>query len=145
MKNKVPDLGLELMNRDAFLQEYRLLDTDLSAEPIFEQTLQLAAKICKTKSAYISIVSNEKQFILCQIGKKLKTMRKEHSICQHTIEGEEVLVIPNTLKDDRTKELELVHDESAVRFYAGAPLINEDNTKFGAICVTEEKGATANN
>lgn len=139
MKYNISDTNLELIDRDAFLKEYGLIEVDLSAEPIFEQTLQLASKICKTESAYISIVSNEKQFILCQIGTELNTIKIEHSICQHTIKGDEVLVIPNTLEDERTKGLEIVNGADPIRFYAGAPLVNDENIKLGALCVSHVK------
>jgi len=127
------------LEMDKILLEYGFFDKEYPSETFFERTLQLATKICNTQSAYISILGDEYQYILSQVGKKLSIIRKENSICQYTIKGSNVLVIPDTHEDQRTKHLDVAKEEDPIRFYAGYPLIDEQDNKLGAFCVTDKK------
>ncbi len=131
---------MRFQDRDQLLRAYGLYENTYSPEPFFAQTLLLASKICDTPVAYISIIGDKQQYILSQYGAQLKTMDKKNSICQYTIEGEDVLIIPDTTKDVRTQSLEIVHDaKQPIGFYAGYPLIDEQNNKLGAFCITDKK------
>lgn len=121
--------------QDKSLTEYGLQQIMQSSEPFLKQTLQLASLICDTPVAYISILGDKYQYVIHQIGSDFELMLKEQSICQHTVKQEGILVIPDTKKDIRTNSLQITQE--TVGFYAGVPLIDEDDKAIGAFCVTD--------
>lgn len=83
-----------------------------------------------------SVVKNEVQLSLSE------TPRKD-SFCAHAIlEEGELFVVPDALLDARFRENPLVTDAPNFRFYAGAPLMDGDGYKIGALCVLDTKPRT---
>ena len=62
---------------------------------------------------------------------------KEDSICNVVIRQNDVIVIPDTLNDDRFKDIACVCDTPNIRFYMGAPLINTNGFALGTLCLVD--------
>jgi len=122
------------MDRTELIKSYGFVEQITSNENFLKESLDLAAKITGCQSAYISLLDDQKQYILSQNQSTLSTINVENSICQYTIKEEYLLEIENVKLDSRTKDLPLVQ-EGGIAFYAGSPLINSDNYKIGALCV----------
>jgi GAF domain-containing protein len=123
--------------RVAALNRYAILDTE--PEQSFDDLVILAAHICQTPMAMLSLVDDHRQWFKSKYGVQVPETSKEVSICAHAIQQGDLFVVPDTLQDSRFRENPLVTGEPHVRFYAGAPLINEEGFALGTLCVLDHE------
>jgi GAF domain-containing protein len=121
--------------RVAALDRYAILDSE--PEEAFDDLVVLAAHICRTPIAMLSLVDDRRQWFKSRVGVEVRETPKEVSICVHAIQQHELFIIPDTHEDPRFRDNPLVLGEPRVRFYAGAPLINEDGYALGTLCVID--------
>ncbi|SEC31714.1 sensor histidine kinase [Terriglobus roseus] len=131
-------IPLNEAERVADLHSYELLDT--LDERGYDDITFLAQYICETPVSLVTLVDTHRQWFKSAIGAgDLRETSRADSFCSHLIGGSSVLVVQDTLEDDRFSDNPLVTGELGIRFYAGAPLITPDGHVIGTVCVIDQK------
>jgi hypothetical protein len=85
-------------------------------------------------AAWVSLIDGDQQFYAANTSPVGRAVPLELTHCQYTVQGDEPLIVENSTKDERFKGNPLL-DQSQLRFYAGAPIKNEDGDNIGTFCV----------
>jgi GAF domain-containing protein len=123
--------------RLAALRATGLLDTP--SEERFDRLTRLASRFFAAPIALLTLVDRERQWFKSHVGLPERETPRESSFCAHTVLERRTLVVNDALIDDRFAENPLVVGEPRVRFYAGAPLMLNDGTCIGTLCVYDTR------
>ena len=135
MEPQLPENESARMNA---LRQYKILDTP--PEAAFDDAALLAAHICQTPIALVSLVDSDRQWFKSKIGLEIEQTERAISFCAHAIlEPDDVFVIPDAALDERFARNPLVTDAPHIRFYAGVPLVDRDGYPLGALCVLDHQ------
>jgi PAS domain S-box-containing protein len=115
------------------LFNYNILDTGPEEE--FDNITKLLAFICESPIALISLVDQDRQWVKSSFGFNPKSIPRKVSFCQHTIKGNDILEISDTLDSPEFRQNPFVANAPNIRFFAGHPLTTPDGYNIGALCV----------
>jgi len=107
------------------------------AEQAFDDVARLAADICGTEIALITLVDSDRQWFKARVGVDVTGTARDLSFCGHCIMKRTPLVVEDTLLDQRFADNPLVTGDPGLRFYAGVPLLVDEGSAVGAISVAD--------
>lgn len=109
------------------------------AEFAFDDIVDFATEITACPVAFVHFIDSEKQWAMAaaNVPRETSECQREDSICNVVIRQNDVVVIPDTLADDRFKDIGCVCDTPNIRFYMGAPLINTNGFALGTLCLVD--------
>jgi len=119
------------------LDEYNILDT--AEEKEFDNLAALAAHICEVPYAQINFIDRHRQWSKARYGVDFKEIPRNAGFCHHTIQYDQKMIIKDTSKDIRFKDMPFVQDDPGIRFYAGFNVKGPKDTNLGTVCVIGTK------
>lgn len=134
MKPRKPQNELE---RLAALRDYSILDTE--REVSLDEITALAAHICGTPIATVSLVDADRQWFKSQIGLHETETPRDISFCGHGILQEDLFTVADAAEDERFFDNPMVIGDPRIRFYAGAQLRNSAGLVLGMLCVVDKE------
>src|SRR5215203_5297155 len=117
---KITTTRLDEKQRLEAVQKYHILDTD--DEQDYDDIVELASQVCQTPIALITFLDDKRQWFKAKKGFSLRETDIQISFCTHTVKGDDILMVKDTIKDERFSDNPLVTSYPNVRFYAGVPI-----------------------
>ncbi len=116
------------------LRQYQILDT--SPEEAFDALTRLAANICETPVAFITLVDATRQWFKSKVGADITQAPLDVGFCPLVVQKQDILIIPDTFADQQFAVNPIVTTNPHVRFYAGVPLKIQGQI-LGTLCVID--------
>lgn len=133
-----PPLLANEADRLKALADYHILDS--APEQAFDDLAKLASLIYGCEIALVTFVDRDRQWFKARLNLAATETPREHSFCAHAIaEPTNLLVVPDATRDARFSDNPLVTGNPNIRFYAGAPVLNNDGLALGTLCVIDRK------
>lgn len=118
------------------LYSYDILDSMNEKE--YDDLTSLAAQICGTPVALVSLIDSERQWFKSAHGLTIRETSRDTAICSTAIENKhETLIVKDARLDERFSNYAVVQGELNVVFYAGVPLVDHDDHALGTLCVID--------
>lgn len=120
------------------LLEYDIMDS--LPEKEYDDITKIAAEICNASGSLIGLIDERRQWFLSKVGLEGTETERDFTFCSHAIlNPTEMMVVPDSSKDERFFDHPSVLGEPYVGFYAGVPLINSAGSALGTLCVIDKE------
>ena len=129
-------VGRQVSSREvaqAVLEQTGLLDA--AEADALHAVAELAAWICGTSMAAVSLVQDHRQFFAGAVGLAVRETAREDSFCAVAMQTpDRPLLVPDAHADPRFAANALVTGDLRIRSYAGVPLVAPEGVALGAVC-----------
>lgn len=123
--------------RQQAVKELGLLDTPPQAA--FDRITRIATRLLKTPISTLTLIDSEREWYLSFQGIAERQAPRSRSFCGHALLAEDVMIVPDALKDPRFDGNPMVVGPPYVRFYMGKTLYSRSGKRIGVFCVKDNK------
>ncbi|HDZ04062.1 hypothetical protein LCGC14_0133250 [marine sediment metagenome] len=135
LKPKIPQNEQQRLKA---LKSFNVLDT--LEEQEYDAITRIAADICNTPIALVSLIDEDRQWFKSHHGIDASETPRDLAFCAHAVNTPDSLLLVNDAnKDERFFDNPLVTGGPQVQFYAGAPLNTKEGESIGTLCVIDTK------
>lgn len=135
---KAPQIPRTEMERLEILRSYEVLDTP--PEPEYDDITRIAAQICGTPIALISLVDKDRQWFKSRQGLEAAETPRAISFCGHAINTpNQLFEVQDATLDERFQDNPLVISDPEVIYYLGSPIVAPNGEALGTLCVIDHK------
>jgi PAS domain S-box-containing protein len=117
------------------LWRFDILDT--APEQAFDDLTRLAAQICGTPIALVTLADESRHWAKSATGTVPREMPRDIAFSEYAIHESGPLVVPDARADARFAAHPLVVSEPYVRYYAGVPVRTPEGLALGTLCVMD--------
>ncbi|WP_300395616.1 sensor domain-containing diguanylate cyclase [Henriciella sp.] len=114
-----------------------ILDTP-NEEP-YDRIVRLVRAIFRVDIAFIAIIDAHRQWYKAISGMEGEEAPLNETFCLHTLNKNEMMVIPDASKDPVFSNNPFVAGKTNIRFYAGVPLKTRKGFAVGTLCAIDRK------
>ena len=131
-----PAIPVDEAVRLTTLRSLHILDT--APEERFDRLTRMAKRMFGVPIVLISLVDERRQWFKSCQGLEVSETARDISFCGHAILGDDILMVPDALADERFHDNPMVTGGPKIRFYAGCPLwVN--GRKLGTLCLIDSQ------
>ena len=107
-------------------------------EKAFDDITDLAAQICETSIALVSLINDGRQPFKSKHAIDADQVSRAVHFCEQTIaRPNELFVVPDASNDEGFDDTPMAIDETQIRFFAGAALLSPEGDALGTLCVID--------
>jgi PAS domain S-box-containing protein len=123
------------LNRLHILKQYEVIDS--VPEKALDDLTAMAAEICGTPMALITIVDDQRVWFKAKFGVDVPEIPSKGAFCAKALSYRDLLIVPDAKEDARFVDNALVTGEMGLRYNPGAPLISPEGIALGTLCVID--------
>lgn len=118
----------------------RLHVVDTLPDAVYQDLVQLAATVCDTPIAVVSLIDRERQWFKARVGLEGHETTRDVAVCDHAIQRpDQLMEIPDLAADARFADFPIVTSDAKARFYAGMPMVTAEGQAIGTVCVVDHE------
>lgn len=125
------------VHRVAALQRFEALDEAVGED--FDFLAQVAARLCGTPYAFMTLVDSERTWFNASSGLDIGSQPRAQSYCSLAVLGDDFTEIGDLANDARTMNMPLTLQEPKMRMYSSIPLRTSAGYAIGTMCVMDTR------
>jgi PAS domain S-box-containing protein len=133
MNTVLPENEAERLNA---LRRYQILDTP--PEPAFDRIAEMAANFFRVPMAGVSLVDEDRVWFKSRLGINVHQTARDAGLCSSAMLSQGVYYLRDAAHDERALGCSFVAD-LGIRFYAAAPLRNQEGFDLGTVWVLDQQ------